>query len=390
MKIARYSSANGEPRFGLVVKERVLPFSALARAAGTGIGRLSSVDAYIDGLPGSEDEARRLREFALARGGERFESAPLAEIRLLPPLDPPAMLDFGLSPRHLENSSRTLLRRGFGAPLAAVIGPFVRSRIRKMAASNALPYYKCNHLAIIGDGDETGWPSYSSYIDIEPELAFVAGPHEYPIAGYLIFNDVSARDVQMPEMTGTGPARSKDFARSKGLGPFLVTPDEVVDPLALGVSVRVGEYIPASSREITNSREFADSRERAGTRERADAREHAGTHERANIREHVDARDRLVWSGTTAEYSRHPTEVVSYLRTIFAPAPGTVIGMGTIPGCTGLDNDEWLLPGDAVEIEFEALGILRQRLPARIGPLEPSPWGEREELEGWYGAKARR
>ncbi len=339
MKVARYRVGDAEPRLGLVVKERVVPFDTLARAAGTGMPNLASMNAYLESLPGSEDEARRLHEFALVRGAEDFESSPLAEIRLLSPLDPPAMLDFGLSPRHLENSSRTLLRRGFGAPLAALVGPFVRSRIRKMAASNVLPYYKCNHLAVIGDMDETGWPAYSSYVDIEPELAFVAGPPEFPIAGYLIFNDVSARDVQLPEMMGTGPARSKDFARSNGLGPCLVTPDEVVDPLALGVRVRAG--------------------------------------------------DRIRWSGSTSEYSRHPTEVVSYLRTVFTPAPGTVIGMGTIPGCTGLDNDEWLLPGDPVEIEFDVLGTLRQRISARVGPLEPSPWGEREELREWYDRSPR-
>ena len=94
-------------------------------------------------------------------------------------------------------------------------------------------YYKCNHNAVIGDNDTIHWPAYSSYLDIEPELAIVTGNEVMPIAGYTIFNDSSARDVQFWEMVGTGPARSKDFGHSKGLGPFIVTPDEIGDPLAL-------------------------------------------------------------------------------------------------------------------------------------------------------------
>lgn len=65
------------------------------------------------------------------------------------------------------------------------------------------------------------WPEYSSYLDIEPELAIVCGNDKVPIAGYTILNDVSARDVQMAEMAGgMGPARCKDFDRSKGRGHF--------------------------------------------------------------------------------------------------------------------------------------------------------------------------
>ena len=46
------------------------------------------------------------------------------------------------------------------------------------------------------------------------------------IAGYTLFNDWSARDLQGREMSvGLGPAKGKDFATS--IGPWLVTPDEL-------------------------------------------------------------------------------------------------------------------------------------------------------------------
>ncbi|RJG21154.1 fumarylacetoacetate hydrolase family protein [Paenibacillus thiaminolyticus] len=89
---------------------------------------------------------------------------------------------------------------------------------------------------------------------------------------YLIFNDVSARDVQYDDFRSLcGPGTSTDFHQSNGLGPFLVTPDEVGDPLSLAVSVRIS--------------------------------------------------NRWIWEGCTSEYSAHPQEVVDYIGSIFTPPP---------------------------------------------------------------------
>jgi 2-keto-4-pentenoate hydratase/2-oxohepta-3-ene-1,7-dioic acid hydratase in catechol pathway len=155
---------------------------------------------------------------------------------------------------------------------------------------------------------------------------------EAAIAGYVIFNDFSARDVQWLELMGRlGLARCKDFDRSNGIGPFLVTPDEVPNPLSLDVSVTVGK--------------------------------------------------RYRWKGHTSDYTAHPAEVMDYLTSFQTVLPGTIVGMGTVPGCCGLDWDEWLLPGEVVEITFEKLGTLRQLIPVDIGPLEPSRWAMRPQLE---------
>jgi len=76
--------------------------------------------------------------------------------------------------------------------------------------------------------------------------------------------------------------------------------------------------------------------------------------------------------------------MLDYLKTIFTPLPGTILGMGTIPGCTGLDNDLWLLPGEKIEITFDKLGILRQNTPLSLDKLEHSRWQDRAELSRYY------
>ena len=65
-----------------------------------------------------------------------------------------------------------------------------------------LSYYKCNMNSIVGDGQTVPWPAYTSRLDIEPELAVVYGNEKQPVAGFCIFNDISARDIQATEFVG--------------------------------------------------------------------------------------------------------------------------------------------------------------------------------------------
>lgn len=336
MKLLNFQSphANG-PFFGIVVKGRAVSFDVLMYKTGQSRVELSDIYSYLDHLPLSESIARELLHYAEAYIStlSETENTPLEKAKILAPVPMPrALIDFGLTPRHLGNSAATLVKHEFGI-VGKIIAPIIRKRL-SAAAGGKMLYYKGNHNAIIGDNDTIKWPAYSSYLDIEPELAVVTGNHTVPIAGYTIFNDSSARDVQFWEMVGTGPARSKDFACSKGLGPFLVTPDEVGNPLDLNVKVRIG--------------------------------------------------GRYEWQGSTSEYSAPPEKMLEYLKTIFTPLPGSVIGMGTIPDCTGLDNDLWIVPGEKIEIAFDKLGILRQMTPDELGKIEPSRWGNREELKRYY------
>ncbi|MBG9795177.1 hypothetical protein ABD76_23025 [Paenibacillus dendritiformis] len=334
-----------EVRFGTVIGNYAVPFDALQRLNGTEWSFLSAMDSYLRSLPASEQAARELYQ----SGSEHFsridrESVHRLElIRILPPVAKPAsLLDFGLSPRHLLNSGKTLLNREFRWPLKPLLRLLLARTYRREQNQSAFRYYKGNHQEISGHGDTLSWPPYTSFLDIEPELGIVIGHTRIDstrskplIAGYLIFNDVSARDVQYDDFRSLcGPGTSKDFHQSNGLGPFLVTPDEVGDPLSLAVTVRIS--------------------------------------------------NRWIWEGSTSEYSAHPQEVVDYIGSIFTPPPGTIVGMGTIPGCCGLDRDQWIRPGDRVSITFDKLGTLTQHVPSELSSLLPSRWGRREELIPFY------
>jgi len=320
----------GRTDFGAVLGNRVVAFDQLCEGEES-VRLLASVERYLEHLPRSFEHAREL----LAReSSSRVMGTPLEEVRILPPIPrPAALLDFGLTPRHLVQSARTLLEHEFGPVVGRFVHLVMKRRIERASKPDAPLYYKGNHLAVIGHGDRMGWPAYTSYLDIEPELAVVVGAADCKIAGYTIFNDASARDVQFPEMMGSGPARSKDFSNSNGLGPYLVTPDEIPDPLDLAVSVKIG--------------------------------------------------DRYTWSGHTSEYSAHPLEVLESYEEVFPPRPGTIVGLGTVPGCTGLDNDLWILPGERIEIRMEGLGTLCQYVPSKIGKLHESRWRPRPELAAY-------
>jgi len=331
MKLLNFQSfPGGKSKFGIVITGYAVSFETLQLKSGETGGQLSDVYSYLENLPASEDAARELMKYgeAYISSFNDDEKIPLEKAAIPAPIPTPrALIDFGLTPRHLGNSAATLMKHEFGI-FGSMIAPIVKKRI-SAASGGKMLYYKCNHNAMIGDNDTIHWPAYSSYLDIEPELAIVTGNTAQPIAGYTIFNDSSARDVQLWEMLGTGPARSKDFGHSKGLGPFIVTADEVGDSLALNVKVKIG--------------------------------------------------DRMEWKGSTSEYSARPEKALEYLKTIFEPLPGTVIGLGTIPGCTGLDNDLWINPGEKIEIMFDKLGILRQNTPPKVENLEKSRWKNRNE-----------
>ena len=179
-------------------------------------------------------------------------------------------------------------------------------------------YYKGNHREIYGPGDVVPWPSYTRRFDFEAEIACVVGkkgrdlsPEEAAghIGGYTILNDFSARDIQKNEMVlRMGPAKGKDFAT--GLGPYLLTSDELASPNGLTVSVYV------------NGEKWSSG----------------------------DTKDRY-WSFPTM------LSHVSQEETVY---PGDVLGSGTFYKGCGLDLDRWVKPGDAIEITVEKLGTLRQ------------------------------
>ena len=188
--------------------------------------------------------------------------------------------------------------------------------------------------AIVGDGATVPWPPYISRLDIEPELAAVFGNARQPVAGFCSFNDVSARDVQAPEIV-SGFCLTKDMARGNQLGPYLVTLDEIGNPYALDVSVTVDGQVR--------------------------------------------------YQGSTSEISHKVEDVFVWLGMICPLVPGSVVGMGTIPDCTGLDHDDFIDPGADIAITIDRLGTLRCRFDAPSQKLWPSRWPLRPLLKKYHG-----
>ncbi|GKV56512.1 hypothetical protein NCCP2222_24590 [Sporosarcina sp. NCCP-2222] len=335
MKLVTFETNNDTTAlFGVVIANNfVVAFSTIMSKTGKDITILDDANQYVTHLPESEVYAKELYDYA-SEHIDSFtdrEMPELKDVRLRPPISKvPALLDFGLSPRHLQNAAKNLLHREVKWPLNKIINFALHRRLQREYTTPNFRYYKGNHNAIIGDGDTIHWPSYTSYLDIEPELGIVVGAGS-SIAGYVIFNDCSARDVQLPDFLGlTGPGKCKDFTASNGIGPFLVTPEEVGNPLNLKVEVRIG--------------------------------------------------DRFKWKGSTSEYTAKPEDVLQAIHSIFRPLPGTIIGMGTIPDCCSIETEEWLLPSERIEISIEKLGSLVQFTPNTLESKEICRWAKRADL----------
>jgi acylpyruvate hydrolase len=108
--------------------------------------------------------------------------------------------------------------------------------------------------SLAGDGDVTPYPLGVEQYDYEVELAFVMGKRARRVAqadayahvaGYAVFMDLSARDLQAKEKQWF---RAKSTDGSGPLGPWLTTRDEVPDPHALDISLTLNGKTMQSSR----------------------------------------------------------------------------------------------------------------------------------------------
>ncbi len=172
--------------------------------------------------------------------------------------------------------------------------------------------------ALIGHGQSIVLPPVSHEVDYEAELVIVVGKRGRNIAekdamgyvgGYTVGHDVSARDWQLKK-DGKQWMVGKTFDTFAPTGPHLVTADEVPDPHALGIKLRL------------NGTTMQDS----------------------NTKEMIF---RVGW-------------VLSYLSQVFTLQPGDLIFTGT-PSGVGFTRKPpvFLKAGDVAEVEIEKLGVLR-------------------------------
>jgi 2-keto-4-pentenoate hydratase/2-oxohepta-3-ene-1,7-dioic acid hydratase in catechol pathway len=180
--------------------------------------------------------------------------------------------------------------------------------------------------AIIGPDDPVVYPGkLTSELDYELEMAIVigkpgkffsAGEAAEHIAGYLIFNDITARDIQRREMKSGVFSFSKAIDTFCPIGPYIVTADEVGDPHALNMELRVNGQVRQQS--------------------------------------------------STSRMSVSIPQLVAYHSPQVYSA-GDLITTGTIAGVAASTPDpfaNYLKPGDVVEAEIEKLGVLRNPVVA--------------------------
>ncbi len=173
--------------------------------------------------------------------------------------------------------------------------------------------------AITGPNDNVIKPRNSTKLDWEVELGIVIGKHASyvsevdamsHIAGYCIINDVSERNFQL-ERPGGQWDKGKGCDSFGPLGPYLVTKDEVPDPLNLHLWLTV------------NGKTFQN--------------------------------------GSTNKMVFGPAFLVHYLSQFMSLQPGDVISTGTPPGVgLGQKPPLYLNEGDIMELGIEGMGTQRQ------------------------------
>jgi 2-keto-4-pentenoate hydratase/2-oxohepta-3-ene-1,7-dioic acid hydratase in catechol pathway len=175
--------------------------------------------------------------------------------------------------------------------------------------------------AIVGPDEAVVYPEHlTNELDYELELAVVVskpgkwfGPEEAGdyIGGYVIFNDITARDIQRREMRSGVFSFCKAIDTFCPLGPWIVTPDEIGDPHDLKMELRVN-----------------------------------------------GARRQESYSGNM---SVTIPEILSHYSALGYSA-GDVVSTGTVSGVAGFSEDAaslYLKPGDVIEAEIEKIGVLR-------------------------------
>jgi 2-keto-4-pentenoate hydratase/2-oxohepta-3-ene-1,7-dioic acid hydratase in catechol pathway len=280
MKLARFTHG-GSTRIGKVAGDRVVDLTAVV---GHGVS-MTRVIADLDAL----------RPALKAAEGPAFA---LAEVRLEAPIpDPQKFLAIGMNyARHAEEA------RAAGIPV-----PTSQLWFNKQVSCINGPY---------ADVEK---PRDSDKVDHEVELGVVIGrrcrhvPREAArgvIAGYMVINDVSARDWLPRSPTFT---LGKSFDTHGPTGPWITTDDEIADPLDLEMRLWVN-----------------------------------GT-----LHQHARSNDMI--------YDIY--DQIAYLSTVMTLMPGDILATGT-PSGIGAPAGRFLQPGDVMRAEIEALGVIENRIVA--------------------------
>jgi 2-keto-4-pentenoate hydratase/2-oxohepta-3-ene-1,7-dioic acid hydratase in catechol pathway len=273
--------------------------------------------------PGSDDEVVELSEPAdlralidagdeglahvrAALGSSRSKAHRLADLELLAPLDEPRGNVIAIGRNYQKHAEETAFMDGREPSPPTIFTKAITSLTEPFA-----------DIAID--------PSISDKIDWEVELAVVIGKRGANIKrahgldhvfGYTVLNDVTARDIQ----SGWGGQyfKGKSLDRSCPTGPWVVTKDEIDDPQALKLLLRVNSV----------------------------------------VKQEGNTRDMI-----------YPVEaIIEWVSKGLTLLPGAVIATGT-PDGVGFARKppEYLKPGDVMESEVQGIGLLRNRIVSAAG-----------------------
>jgi 2-keto-4-pentenoate hydratase/2-oxohepta-3-ene-1,7-dioic acid hydratase in catechol pathway len=280
----------------------------------------------VDGDEIVELRVRSMREyFELGGAREGDVRTPLAEASLEAPIVPKKLFHTAGNFREHEEESRNV-------DWSHRIAPWIN--------------FFQNVDAIVGPDQPIVYPEHlTEELDYELELAVVlrkAGKWFSPeeaadyIGGYLIFNDITARDIQRGEMRSGVFSFCKAIDTFCPLGPWIVTPDELGDPHDLRMELRVNGEVRQESH--------------------------------------------------SSRMSVTIPEILSRFSALGYSA-GDVLSTGTVAGVAGFKSEEerkrlYLKPGDVVEAEIEKIGVLRnpviswQEGHGAPPPPRIRPWGD--------------
>ena len=172
------------------------------------------------------------------------------------------------------------------------------------------------HTTLVGAHDTIVCPNFVTKLDYEGELAFVIKKNcknvkqeeaMNHVLGYMVFNDVSARDIQFGDKQWT---RGKSFDTFAPCGPWITTKDEIKDPHNLQIVTKVNGEVRQNS--------------------------------------------------STKNMAMKIDKIVASLSKVMTLEQGDIIATGTPSGVAAfMSEPKFLKHGDIVEIEIEGLGKIR-------------------------------
>ena len=189
--------------------------------------------------------------------------------------------------------------------------------------------------ALAGPFDDVTKPAVVEELDYETELTLVIGERcrDVPedraydvIAGYTVLNDISARDVVRRERAEGNQMLGKMFDAFAPSGPWIVTSDEIADPMDLAIRTRI------------NGETRQDSRT-----------------------------ERMIWP---------IPKLIAFLSQMTLE-PGDLITTGTPEGVAmgHKEGPSWFLKdGDVIESEVEGVGVMRNRVVQEKAKEGGWPW----------------